>query len=186
MSFLIFSFNNYVLDGKTGFGPYLRVLMCKNRSACELVISHLESLLCSLRSEMRLQLATEVILPYLKARLVDDEDGDSHNKTLTANDQAQDHSKICKSSCSVLASVLDLLCTLVNEQPTAMVLIREQSVWTMVKKIGSKSGDLSHVCQQIIKTLVLNSHKFKKIRLSEAEAMALQDDENDRINFDER
>ena len=155
------------LDGKTGFTPYLRVLLCKNRSASEMVISHLESVICSLRSEMRLQLATEVILPYLNARL-------------EITDSISDHKS------SVLISVLDILCTLVTEQPTAMVLIREQKVWTLVKKIGSKEGNLSHVCQQIIKNLVINSHKFKKIRLSEAEAMALQDDENDRINFDER
>ncbi len=87
---------------------------------------------------------------------------------------------------NMLVSVLDILCTLVQEQPTAMALIREQRAWTSVKKFGSAEGELSNVCQQIIKTLILNSHKFKKIRLSEAEAMALQDDENDRINFDER
>ena len=86
----------------------------------------------------------------------------------------------------MLVSLLDILCSLVKEQPTAMALIREQQAWSSVKRFGSAEGDLSNVCQQIIKTLILNSHKFKKIRLSEAEAMALQDDENDRINFDER
>ena len=102
-------------------------------------------------------------MPYLKEKLEDEEEDKN-----------------------VLVSILDLLCNLVKEQPTAMALIREQRAWNSVKRFGSAEGELSNVCQQIIKTLILNSHKFKKIRLSEAEAMALQDDENDRINFEER
>lgn len=107
----------------------------------------------------------QVILPYLKESFEKDDEEEDKN---------------------VLVSILDLLCNLVKEQPTAMALIREQRAWSAVKRFGSCAGELSNVCQQIIKTLILNSHKFKKIRLSEAEAMALQDDENDRINFDER
>jgi hypothetical protein len=41
---------------------------------------------------------------------------------------------------------------------------REQKVWSTVKRFCSCEGDLSSVCQQIIKTLILNSHKFKKVR----------------------
>ena len=34
-----------------------------------------------------------------------------------------------------------------------------------MKRFCSSEGELSSVCQQIIKTLILNSHKFKKVTL---------------------
>jgi hypothetical protein len=45
---------------------------------------------------------------------------------------------------------------------------REQKVWSAVKRFCSCEGTLYSVCQQIIKTLILNSHKFKKVRFAES------------------
>lgn len=45
---------------KVGFGSYLMVLLSGSPATKELTISHLDSVICTLRSELRLQLAMEV------------------------------------------------------------------------------------------------------------------------------
>ena len=60
-------------------------------------------------------------------------------------------------------------------------------MWSKVKELATcPASSVSYPAQQLIKTLVLHAHTFRRLRLSEAEAMALLDDETDRINFEER
>ena len=53
-----------------------------------------------------------------------------------------------------------------QEQPTAMALIREQRAWSSVKRFGCSGGELSNVCQQVAWSLVspIKNNK-KKCRL---------------------
>ena len=153
-------------DKEMVFEPYLAVLIEKTGLEVELTLHHIERLVTRGNGETRHRLALQVVLPYLAWGLA----------AASQEEEQQGH----------LEAVLEILCKLVTQQPTAMALIRNQKVWRQVKTKASAEGTLSRVAQQVIKTIVLNSHKFIKIRLSEAEAMALQDDENDVINFDQR
>merc|ERR1719233_2045415 len=147
------------------FESYLNVLIEKKDLPVELTLHHLDRLVTRGSGETRHRIALQVVLPYLGWSL---------------------GSKIEERNISHVEDILEILCKLVTQQPTAMALIRNQKVWRQVKTNASTEGALSRVAQQVIKTIVLNSHKFIKIRLSEAEAMALQDDENDMINFNLR
>ena len=144
------------------FQPYLRALL---DNPGEELSRHLERLVLRSSAATRHLLAVQVVLPALDTQLVEE--------------AGEEREAACE-------ELLELLCSLVTQQPTAMALIRNQRVWRRVKVQASSPGQLSRVSQQIIKTIVLSSNKFIKIKLSEAEAMALQDDENDVINFDQR
>ena len=149
-----------------GFQPYLNVLL--REQVEDEVFQHLDRLVLNATAATKHLLAVQVILPFLNTVLESD---------LLTNEGA---------SMGKHEMILELLCSLVNQQPTAMALIRNIPVWRKVKQLASAPGNLSHVSQHIIKTIVLSSNKFNKIKLSEAEAMALQDDESDVINFDQR
>ena len=145
---------------EAGFQPYLAVML--EATVREEVIGHLERLVVTSDAATRHLLASQLVLPFLHTEL-----------------QKEGVEEVCE-------PVLELLCSLVHQQPTAMALIRNQAVWRRVKVLASAPGPLSRPCQQVIKTVVLSSGKFNKIKLSEAEAMALQDDESDVINFQQR
>ena len=145
-----------------GFQPYLEVMLEAN--VREEVMEHLERLVVTTAAATRHLLASQLVLPFL-------------------------HTELLKEGIEEVAKcepVLEVLCSLAHQQPTAMALVRNQAVWRRVKVLASAPGPLSRPCQQVIKTIVLSSGKFNKIKLSEAEAMALQDDESDVINFQQR
>ena len=154
-------------ESVVGFKPYLNILLHREQVDDE-VFQHLERLVLNATAATKHTLAVQVILPFLTTRL------ESHLVS-------EDSTSLYKTE-----MVLDLLCSLVSQQPTAMSLIKKVPVWRKVKQLASAPGHLSRVSQDIIKTIVLSSNKFNKIKLSEAEAMALQDDESDVINFDQR
>ena len=129
----------------------------------EAVFSSMERLALRGDGRTRHLLAQQVILPFLAVSL---------------SDQKVDPAR--------LELALEILCRLVVQQPTALLLIRDQQVWRQIKQQAGAAGSLARVSLRLVKTLVLNSNKFTKIRLSEAEAMALQDEETDLINFDQR
>ena len=149
-----------------GFQPYLNVLL--HEQVEDEVFQHMDRLVLNATAATKHLLAVQVILPFLSSVL---------ESELLTNEGA---------SMGKHEMILELLCSLVNQQPTAMALIRNIPVWRKVKQLASAPGNLSRVSQHIIKTIVLSSNKFNKIKLSEAEAMALQDDESDVINFDQR
>ena len=149
-----------------GFQPYLNVLL--REQVEDEVFQHMERLVLNATAATKHLLAVQVILPFLNTIL--------ESELLTKEGASMGKNEM----------VLELLCSLVNQQPTAMALIRNIPVWRKVKQLASAPGNLSRVSQHIIKTIVLSSNKFNKIKLSEAEAMALQDDESDVINFDQR
>ena len=153
-------------DTLVGFQPYLNVLL-RDQIEDE-VFQHLERLVLNATASTKHMLTVQVVLPFLNITL--------ESESLTKEEAGMGKTEM----------VLDLLCSLVNQQPTAMALIRNIPVWRKVKQLASAPGNLSRVSQHIIKTIVLSSNKFNKIKLSEAEAMALQDDESDVINFDQR
>ena len=153
-------------DTLVGFQPYLNVLL--HNQVEDEVFQHLERLVLNATAATKHLLAVQVIIPFL-------------NTTLQSELLSNEGASVGKNE-----MVLELLCNLVNQQPTAMALIRNIPVWRKVKQLASAPGNLSQVSQHIIKTIVLSSNKFNKIKLSEAEAMALQDDESDVINFDQR
>ena len=147
------------------FEPYLAILECGHADTVELVRRHLERIVARADGETRHRLALQLLIPHLAAHLDQAAAADSEEGA---------------------EAVLGLLATTVTQQPTAMALIRNQAVWRQIKVAATTHSSLSHTTQLVIKSIVLNSNKFIKIRLSEAEAMALQDDENDLINFDQR
>ena len=151
------------------FRPYLETLEAMDREVIELVIGHLEKVVLRADGDTRHKIALQVLIPYLETHL-------GGVKNLREEEAEQ----------SCLESVLTILSHLVTQQPTAMALIKNQTVWKLVKLHAISASPLSTITQLVIKSIVLNSGKFIKIRLSEAEAMALQDDENDLINFDQR
>ena len=153
------------LSSRAEFHPYLVILRSADPGAVELTLSHLQRLVARADGDTRHRIALQVILPFLSFRLE------------TAAGEVTE---------AELEQVLLILSQLVTQQPTAMALIRNHQTWKLIKHSASKDSFLSSSCQEVIKSIVLNSNKFIKIRLSEAEAMALQDDENDIINFDQR
>ena len=74
---------------------------------------------------------------------------------------------------SHVESVLLVLSHLVTQQPTAMALIRNQVTWRQIKQHATSDSQLSSITQLVIKNIVLNSNKFIKIRLSEAEVRSI-------------
>jgi hypothetical protein len=62
--------------------------------------------------------------------------------------------------------MLGLLSQLTSDQTTAMSLI-SHPVWISIKAMSCSPGDLAVASQEVVKTMVLNSSKFRKIRLSE-------------------
>ena len=149
------------------FSPYLAILRSVDKRSVELTLSHLQRLVTRADGDTRHKLALQVVLPLLSSKLE------------TVSEEGEEAE-------AELESVLLILSQLVTQQPTAMALIRNHQTWRTIKHRASKDSFLSSSCQEVIKSIVLNSNKFIKIRLSEAEAMALQDDENDVINFDQR
>ena len=159
--------NEANVSSSTEFEPYLSILTSGESDKIEKILNHLEHVVGRADGETRHKIALHVLLPFL----------------VTNNKSSSDDPK---DQITNVESVLQILSQLVAQQPTAMALIRNQSVWRQIKYNASVSSHLSTPSQLVIKNIVLNSNKFIKIRLSEAEAMALEDDENDIINFDQR
>ena len=154
------------------FEFYLRLLNdVKEEDRLSLIVSHLEKVTKIADGESRHRLALQVILPFIA------------NHITMVSDEGKSEECV---SIYLMKSILLIMSELVKQQPTAMALIRNQDAWKQLKKLASTINPLSTAAQKVIKIIVLNSKKFIKIRLSEAEAMKLQDDENDIINFDQR
>ena len=134
------------------FNPYLDVLENGDFNKVEMVIQHIEKLVVRADGDTKHRIALQVLLPYLSSNI---------NTDFTEEKEDQ---------LSHVESVLLVLSHLVTQQPTAMALIRNQVTWRQIKLHATTTSQLSTITQLVIKNIVLNSNKFIKIRLSEAEA----------------
>ena len=106
-------------ESVVGFKPYLNILLHREQVDDE-VFQHLERLVLNATAATKHTLAVQVILPFLTTSL------ESHLFS-------EDSTSLYKTE-----MVLDLLCSLVSQQPTAMSLIKKVPVWRKHNKSNSK------------------------------------------------
>ena len=152
--------NNRYCDNQSStnqeFDPYLDILEHGDVNKVEMVIQHIEKIVIRADGDTKHRIALQVLLPYLSSNI----NGDF--TTEESEDQL-----------SHVESVLLVLSHLVTQQPTAMALIRNQVTWRQIKQHATSDSQLSSITQLVIKNIVLNSNKFIKIRLSEAEVRSI-------------